>query len=67
MYPYLYPPASAPPVNQYNTGANNNASYGQGQSQNRQYHIPSEQRMVGFEKFMRRYESRLRFPMTIFS
>jgi len=66
MYPYLRSQSSAS-SREYNTGVNNSPSYLYDQTENRKYHISSEQRMVGFEKFIRRYESMFFFPIIIMS
>ena len=63
MYPRL-PAQSAITKNEYRTTAsstsNHRSSYPQPQVQadNRKYHTPTDQLMIGFDKFIRRYESR---------
>jgi hypothetical protein len=64
MYPNMYPRPTAPP-SEYAAATNNNSSYRQAQAGNQNYHTPTEQLMVGFDKFIRRYESRFCTCITI--
>jgi hypothetical protein len=59
MYPHSYSQASARQTQQA-TPANNNPNYHQQPSENRKRFTSTEQLMTGFDKFVRRYESR--FP-----
>jgi hypothetical protein len=65
MYPSLYSHPSAPPPPYYADDGNNKRNNPNDQFDNRNYHIPSEQRMVSFEKFVRRYESMCVFRLKI--
>jgi hypothetical protein len=64
MYPHLYSQTLARKTQQA-TAANNNPNYPQESSENRKRFTSTEQLMTGFDKFVRRYESR--FPSHVTS
>jgi hypothetical protein len=65
MYPNPYQQPTAH-RNEYATATNNNSSYSQAQAGDRNYYTPIDQLTVGFDKFIRRYESSFCFRTKIF-
>lgn len=65
MYPRLHPQSSASHKESSSSTASNRSNhrpvYQQPQGEDRKYHTPTDQLMVGFDKFIRRYESKFYF------
>ena len=68
MYPHLYSQSSTPykqPSSNVSGSSNRRSLYPQPPADDRKYHTPTDQLMIGFDKFIRRYESKFCSNITI--